>query len=55
MGCGATIASEHYVYIPTALQPLLDQLITAGFHRDPHGEMSRDALQSVGEDPHTQP
>jgi len=33
-----------------ALQPLLDQLITAGFHLDPQGHVYREALQRVGED-----
>jgi predicted nucleic acid-binding protein len=33
-----------------ALQPLLDQLIAAGFHLDPQGQVYREALQRVGED-----
>jgi predicted nucleic acid-binding protein len=33
-----------------ALQPLLNQLITAGFHLDPQGHVYREALQHVGED-----
>ena len=33
-----------------ALKPLLDQLITAGFHLDPQGHVYREALQRVGED-----
>ena len=33
-----------------ALKPLLDQLIAAGFHLDPHGHVYREALQHVGED-----
>jgi predicted nucleic acid-binding protein len=33
-----------------ALQPLLDQLIAAGFHLDPQGQIYREALQRVGED-----
>jgi uncharacterized protein len=32
-----------------ALKPLLDQLIAAGFHLDPQGQVYRDALQRVGE------
>jgi uncharacterized protein len=32
-----------------ALQPLLDQLIAAGFHLDPQGHVYREALQRVGE------
>ena len=32
-----------------ALQPLLDQLIMAGFHLDPHGRVYQDALRRVGE------
>jgi predicted nucleic acid-binding protein len=39
----------------TALQPLLDQLIAAGFHLDPHGEVYREALLYVGEDPDASP
>jgi uncharacterized protein len=35
--------------IPT-LKPLLDQLIAAGFHLDPQGQVYREALQRVGED-----
>ena len=31
------------------LKPLLDQLITAGFHLNPQGPVYRDALQQVGE------
>jgi uncharacterized protein len=34
----------------TALKPLLDQLIAAGFHLDPQGEVYREALQRVRED-----
>ena len=33
-----------------ALQPLLDQLIVAGFHLDPQGQVYREALQRVCED-----
>jgi len=33
-----------------ALQPLLDQLIVAGFHLDPQGHVYREALQRVCED-----
>ena len=33
-----------------ALKPLLDQLIVAGFHLDPHGQIYREALARVGED-----
>jgi len=33
----------------SALQPLLDQLIAAGFHLDPHGRVYQDALRRVGE------
>ena len=33
------------------LKPLLDQLIAAGFHLDPQGEVYREALQYVGEEP----
>jgi len=32
-----------------ALKPLLDQLIAAGFHLNPQGQVYRDALRSVGE------
>jgi len=32
-----------------ALKPLLDQLIAAGFHLDPHGHVYREALERVGE------
>jgi predicted nucleic acid-binding protein len=32
-----------------SLQPLLDQLIAAGFHLDPRGHVYREALQRVGE------
>ena len=32
------------------LQPLLDQLIAAGFHVEPQGQVYREALQRVGED-----
>ena len=32
-----------------ALRPLLDQLIAAGFHLDPHGRVYQDALRRVGE------
>ena len=32
-----------------ALKPLLDQLITAGFHLAPHGQVYQEALQRVGE------
>jgi uncharacterized protein len=32
-----------------ALQPLLDQLIVAGFHLDPQGQVYREALRRVGE------
>lgn len=31
-----------------ALQPLLDQLIISGFHLDPHGRVSQDALRRGG-------
>jgi hypothetical protein len=31
------------------LKPLLDQLVTAGFHLDPQGGVYRDALKKVGE------
>lgn len=31
------------------LKPLLDQLIAAGFHLDPHGRVYQDALKKVGE------
>ena len=34
--------------IPT-LQPLLDQLIVAGFHLDPQSQVYREALRRVGE------
>jgi len=33
-----------------ALKPLLGQLIVAGFHLDPHGQVYREALARVGED-----
>jgi uncharacterized protein len=33
-----------------ALKPLLDQLIAAGFHLDPQGQVYGEALQRVGED-----
>jgi uncharacterized protein len=33
----------------TALKPCLDQLIAAGFHLDPQGEVYREALRRVGE------
>jgi len=33
-----------------ALQPWLDQLIAAGFHLDPQGQVYREALQRVDED-----
>lgn len=33
------------------LKPLLDQLVTAGFHLDPHGRVYQDALKRVGETP----
>ncbi len=33
-----------------AFKPLLDQLIAAGFHVDPQGQVYREALQRVGED-----
>jgi hypothetical protein len=33
-----------------ALKPLLDQLIAAGFHLDPQGQVYREALQRVSED-----
>jgi predicted nucleic acid-binding protein len=33
-----------------ALQLLLDQLIAAGFHLEPQGQVYREALQRVGED-----
>jgi predicted nucleic acid-binding protein len=33
-----------------ALKSLLDQLIAAGFHRDPQGRVYREALQRVSED-----
>jgi len=33
-----------------ALQPLLDQLIAAGFHLDPQGQVYREALERVDED-----
>ena len=36
------------------LKPVLDQLIAAGFHLDPHGEVYRAALQYVGEEPMAQ-
>ena len=32
-----------------ALQPLLDQLIAAGFHLAPQGQVYQEALQRVGE------
>lgn len=32
-----------------ALKPLLDQLIAAGFHLNPHGQVYRDALKRVSE------
>jgi predicted nucleic acid-binding protein len=35
-----------------ALKPLLDQLIAAGFHLDPQGQVYREALGRVGEDYH---
>ena len=31
------------------LKPLLDQLVSAGFHLDPHGRVYQDALKRVGE------
>jgi predicted nucleic acid-binding protein len=31
------------------LKPLLDQLVAAGFHLDPHGQVYQDALKRVGE------
>ena len=34
------------------LKPLLDQLIAAGFHLDPQGQVYREALQRVGEGSH---
>jgi predicted nucleic acid-binding protein len=33
----------------SALKPLLDQLIAAGFHLDPRGRVYQDALRRVGE------
>lgn len=33
----------------TELKPLLDQLIAAGFHLDPQGQVYQDALKKVGE------
>ena len=33
-----------------ALKPLLDQLIAAGFHLDPQGQVYSEAVQRVGED-----
>ena len=35
-----------------ALKPLLDQLIVAGFHLDPRGQVYREALRRVGEESH---
>ena len=32
-----------------ALKPLLDRLITSGFHLDPQGQVYQDALRKVGE------
>jgi hypothetical protein len=31
------------------LTPLLDRLIASGFHLDPHGPVSQDAVRTVGE------
>jgi uncharacterized protein len=33
-----------------ALKPLLDQLVAAGFHLDPQGQVYQEALKRVGED-----
>jgi predicted nucleic acid-binding protein len=51
---GILIRARRDGVIP-ALQPLLDQLIAEGFHLDSHGEVYREALQYVGEDPSGQP
>jgi predicted nucleic acid-binding protein len=32
-----------------ALKPLLDQLVAAGFHLDPHGQVYQEALERTGE------
>jgi uncharacterized protein len=45
---GILIRARHDGVIP-ALQPLLDQLIVAGFHLDPQGQVYREALRRVGE------
>jgi predicted nucleic acid-binding protein len=45
---GLLIQARRDGIIP-ALKPLLDQLIAAGFHLNPQGQVYRDALQSVGE------
>lgn len=33
-----------------ALKPLLDQLVAAGFHLDPHGQVYQEALKRAGEE-----
>jgi hypothetical protein len=45
---GIVIRARHDGVI-LALQPLLDQLIVAGFHVDPQGQVYRGALRRVGE------
>jgi predicted nucleic acid-binding protein len=45
---GILIRSRLDGVIP-ALKPLLDQLVDAGFHLDPQGQVYREALKRVGE------
>jgi uncharacterized protein len=50
IGSIGILIRAHLDGVIPALKPLLDQLITAGFHLDPQGQVYREALQRVGED-----
>jgi len=49
IGSIGILIRAHRDGVIAALKPLLDQLIAAGFHLDPQGQVYREALQRVGE------
>jgi predicted nucleic acid-binding protein len=51
IGSIGILIRAHHEGVISALKPVLDQLIASGFHLDPHGEVYREALQYVGEEP----
>jgi predicted nucleic acid-binding protein len=49
IGTVGLLVQARRVGIFPVLKPLLDQLVSAGFHLDPHGHVYQEALRNIGE------